>query len=252
MARSPARGEAATPCIPANKDRIVSGQCARFLQRCQDGCSGSRDNMKRSIAKRSIGRITRILPSRHQSWGEAMQAELDYIDNDAEAVWFATGCMIALVKERVKAITGTESARLVFAALTIGLATFHLICAADGVRILDGGRDPFYVALSQSGPAFHTTAEQWRAMTPLMTLSLTVMGIANLLAAFFAARAQASPMLKAIGAATAAAFCMGISIFAMLGDNAGLRTFVLIMGAQVTLAILLSRFCMDGVAIRRV
>ena len=73
----------------------------------------------------------------------------------------------------------------------------------------------------------------------------------NLVAAFFAARAEPNPMLRAIGAATAAAFCMGISIFAMLGDNAGLRTFALIMGAQATLAMLLSRFCMDAPAVRR-
>jgi hypothetical protein len=203
------------------------------------------------IASWALRRAIETLPLQRRTWGQAMRAELDHVGDGKEALLFALGCLVAAFAERIRSITGPEAARLAFAAATLGLAAFHLNCAADGVRILAGGADPFHASLLRSGPAFRETAELWRAATPLLTLGFGALGLANLAASVSAALAKRAAFANAFAAALAIALLQAVNVLAVLGLTAGLQTFLAFIGLQAALSSLLWRFAMNEQAARR-
>jgi hypothetical protein len=198
--------------------------------------------MSRRFALWSLRLAAATLPPARRAWGQAMRVELDQVGGGRDALAFALGCLAAAAAERVRSTSGRDGARLVFAILTAGLAAFHLDCAADGVRILAGGADPFRQSLLQSGLA--ATAEQWRAATPLFTLGFAALGLAELAIAVLAVRAERTAFVGALGAAVATALFQGATVAAVLGYTAGLGLFGAVVGLQAACSLLLWRFAM--------
>ncbi len=197
--------------------------------------------MSRRIALWSLRLALATLPPARRSWGRAMRAELDHVEG-REGLAFALGCLAAALGERLRSISGPEGARLAFAAAALGLAAFHLSCAADGVRILAGAADPFHQALLRSGSA--ATADHWRAFTPILTAGFGALGLAELLAAIFAARANRAAFAKVLGAAVLIVMAQAAAVFSVLGYVAGLQTFLAVMGLLAACSCLLLRFAM--------
>lgn len=202
--------------------------------------------MSRSIARWVMDLTADALPPARRRWARAMRAELDHVGDGGEAIRFAFGCLIAACRERCRSLTGADGARLAFAGVTFALAAFHLNCAADGMRILSGGVDPFHAALVRAGPAYQATAEQWRSMTPVLTIGLAALGSVNLLAALFAFRAMPAHFVRAMGGGLLAALAMAALILGVLGPDAGLWSFLAVAGIQAALSALIWRFCMNA------
>lgn len=78
------------------------------------------DAPRRRIANALMRHAVSVMPSR--DWGEAMQAELQIIDNDGEALHWAAGCMIAGYSERLSTLLQTWYARSALACLIALLA----------------------------------------------------------------------------------------------------------------------------------
>ena len=57
--------------------------------------------LARALAKHAA----RILSARRRDWGQAMQVEIDYIDNPNRALSWAFGCVIASYTERLRIMT---------------------------------------------------------------------------------------------------------------------------------------------------
>lgn len=58
-------------------------------------------SFRRSLAQVLLGQARWLLPTFRLDWARAMQAELDYLGSDHEALRWAIGCLLAGLKERI-------------------------------------------------------------------------------------------------------------------------------------------------------
>ena len=58
--------------------------------------------MRRRFASIICEAASRVLPSSRRQWGDAMIADLGYVDDDDEALPYATGCLLAAFVERFR------------------------------------------------------------------------------------------------------------------------------------------------------
>ena len=152
----------------------------------------------------------RILPARRDRWGEAMKAELAYIDEAGPAMAHASGCLVAAAKARALDFDTRFAAALwSVAGITAGFAAFHLSCAARGVAALTGGRDGFLEALVRGGAGPELVAS-YRSAMPVVICCFIFLGLAHGAAAWWLVRRDFERFLvawsAALGFAAAAVF----------------------------------------------
>ena len=80
----------------------------------------------RHMAKALMRHAARIMPAREKNWGEAMQNELQVIEDDQVALRWAAGCAIAGYSERMNAVLQTWYARSALACVIALLALREL------------------------------------------------------------------------------------------------------------------------------
>jgi hypothetical protein len=105
-------------------------------------------------------------------------------------MFYASGCLLAAVKERAadfetRFVAGIWSVALVSTAL----AFVHLECASRGVAVLFGAHDGFLQALLQSG-ANEQLLNSYYAARPIVISCLYGLGFAHVAAAYFLFRLQ--------------------------------------------------------------
>jgi hypothetical protein len=61
----------------------------------------ARVSLRRRLALALMRRVSRVLPASRLEWAKAMQAELELLENDREALRWAIGCLAAGSKERI-------------------------------------------------------------------------------------------------------------------------------------------------------
>jgi hypothetical protein len=59
---------------------------------------------RRRLALALLRRARQLLPTSRLDWAKAMQAELDHLGNDHDAIRWAIGCVVAGVKERISSM----------------------------------------------------------------------------------------------------------------------------------------------------
>lgn len=63
-------------------------------------------SLERRLALALIRRVDRLLPPSRFEWAKAMQAEIDQVQNDGDALAWAIGCIVAGSKERINSMLG--------------------------------------------------------------------------------------------------------------------------------------------------
>lgn len=63
-------------------------------------------SLERRLALALIRRVDRLLPPSRFEWAKAMQAEIDHVQNDHDALAWAIGCIVAGSKERINSMLG--------------------------------------------------------------------------------------------------------------------------------------------------
>ena len=138
------------------------------------------------LAERIVALAVRCLPPQERSWGQAMQAELEEVAADGQALPFALGCLMTAWRRLPLHREGR--ALLASHALTIGLilpfAAFHVQCGLRGAYFLISGRDPYYTVLTMGSAAQQARAALYRDMTPAVTVLLLLLGLAHMLLAW--------------------------------------------------------------------
>ena len=78
----------------------------------------------------------------------------------------------------------------------------------------------------------------------MLTLGLAALGIAELLVGMFAIRGDGRAFARAIAAVAVVTLTDAAIVFSVIGDSAGLHTFLAVMGSQALLSILAWRIAM--------
>lgn len=132
-----------------------------------------------------------VLPRPRKTWGDAMKAELSHIAEDGQVMTYASGCLVAAVKERALDFETRFSAALGVVALTsAAFGVFHVLCAARGVDALLGAPDGFLDALVRSGRADTHLVASYLSARPIVIACLFGLGVAHLAAACFLVRLE--------------------------------------------------------------
>lgn len=141
-----------------------------------------------------------VLPARGEPWGAAMEAELDYIDDDRAAISYAAGCLIAAIQERARDFETRFAVGLWSIALaSTAFALFHIVCGARGVQVLLGRPDGFLHALVASGRADAALIANYQSAMPIVIFCFFCLGAAHLAAAYFLFRRHLRGFLIAWG-----------------------------------------------------
>jgi hypothetical protein len=148
----------------------------------------------------------RVLPSSRREWGEAMSAELAYID-DRAALVHAGNCVLAAVGERVRDFETRFSAAVGLVAMaTVVFALDQLGCAMRGVQVLLGRSDGMLALLVSRGAGPELVA-RYQTTRPLVVTCLVALGAIHLLGAWLLLRRRWRPFLAVWSAALAVAVC---------------------------------------------
>ncbi|HEX4637609.1 MAG TPA: hypothetical protein VH189_15600 [Rhizomicrobium sp.] len=79
-------------------------------------------DVPRQVANALMRHATWVMPSSDKAWGDAMQNEMQSIEEDREALRWAVGCLIASYGERTLGLLHSRPARWTLASLTSLLA----------------------------------------------------------------------------------------------------------------------------------
>lgn len=132
----------------------------------------------------------RLLPRSRRSWADGMIAELWHADGDRAALAFASGCLLAALRERVcDAHTHSIVCLWTIAVTTAFYAVIQLVCAAHGVAVLFGARDGMRDALLRHG-ASSTVMANYDVARPIVVGCFLALGAAQLATAWFLSRGQ--------------------------------------------------------------
>jgi hypothetical protein len=103
-------------------------------------------SLRRRLAGTLLRCLNRLLPRSRLEWGQAMQAELDHLPSDRDALAWAVGCLVAGSKERINTmLTGNlkisrwilvPEMLLCFVPLTLGW--LDAVGGSSGVMRLSG------------------------------------------------------------------------------------------------------------------
>ncbi len=151
-----------------------------------------------------------------------MIAELSYADNDRAALGFASGCLRAALRERLRDTdTQISTAKWSIAVVTALGALIRLACAARGVSVLLGAPDTMLNSLLRHGTKPALT-EAYKAARPIVVGCFLALGCAQLATAWFLSRRQIRQFLIAwSGALMIAAIAVLIQL-SVLWDLEGL------------------------------
>ncbi len=162
--------------------------------------------MTRRLAALLNAASLRVLPSSRREWGEAMSAELAYID-DRAALVHAGHCVVAAFGERVRDFETRFSAALGLVAMaTVVFALTQLECAMRGVQVLLGRSDGMLALLIDHGAGPQRVA-LYQTTRPLVVTCFLLLGAIQLLGAWLLLRRRWRPFLVVWGAALAVAVC---------------------------------------------
>lgn len=141
-----------------------------------------------------------VLPASRREWGEAMSAELAYID-DRAALVHAGHCVLAAFGERVRDFETRFSMAVGLVAMaTVVFALDQLECAARGVQVLLGRSDGMLAGLVSQGAGPELVA-RYQTTRPLVVTCLLALGALHLLGAWLLLRRRWRPFLAVWGAA---------------------------------------------------
>ena len=147
--------------------------------------------MRRRFASIICEAASRVLPSSRRQWGDAMIADLGYVDDDDEALTYATGCLLAAFVERFRDFDTRFAAGLWSVAVVTGLfAMIHVVCAAHGVRVLLGAPDAMLDALRQSGGMNDVVVARFESARPVVIGCFFILGFMHAAAGWFLIRAE--------------------------------------------------------------
>lgn len=140
---------------------------------------------------------TRLLPPSRRSWADGMIAELSHADNDRAALNFASGCLLAALRERARdADTHIVAGLWTIAVATAFYAVVRLVCVAHGVAVLFGAHDGMRDALFRHG-ASSTVIANYEAARPIVVGCFFALGTVQLATAWFLSRGQIRPFATA-------------------------------------------------------
>lgn len=147
---------------------------------------------------------TYLLPASRRSWSDGMIAELSHADDDRAALAFASGCLVAAMRERARdADTHIMAALWTIAVATAFYAVIRLVCAAQGVAVLLGAHDGMRDALLKYGASSSVMAS-YETARPFVVGCFLALGTVQLATAWFLSRGQIRPF--------AAAWCLALLI----------------------------------------
>lgn len=150
----------------------------------------------RALAEILAGHAARALPAARAAWSDPMRAEVDAIDNDLDALTWASGCLIATYGERMSSMKSIALAPLaatagfivfVFGGYILSGGPMHIIAeavptlsltvvlgalAVTGILSSNGGPGVF-ASLAQAfrGRRYHTADYEGQAATLVAVLS---------------------------------------------------------------------------------
>lgn len=140
---------------------------------------------------------TRLLPASRRSWADAMIVELSHADDTRAALNFASGCLLAALRERAcDADTHITATLWTIAVVTALYAVVQLACAAHGVAVLFGAHDGMLDALLQNG-ASPTIIASYETARPIVVGCFLALGAVQLTTAWFLSRGQFRPFATA-------------------------------------------------------
>lgn len=126
-----------------------------------------------------------------------MIVELSHAENDRAALRFASGCLLAALRERVHdADTHLRAGLWLIAIVTALYGIFRLACAAHGLAVLWGAQDGMRDAFVQQGVASAVIA-RYDAARPIVVGCFAALGLALLTSAWFLSRRQFRPFVTA-------------------------------------------------------
>jgi hypothetical protein len=143
--------------------------------------------MRVRLARIILALAASAMGARRRSWGEAMQAELDEAIVDGTALSFATGCLVAALRELPRLPEG----RIALASYALALG---LIVPAAAVSLWMGLVGYPYLAFGEVGIAGFFAGRSAQipmlvygegAMVPALTMIILLQAIGQLLLAWF-------------------------------------------------------------------
>ena len=140
---------------------------------------------------------TRLLPASRRSWADGMIAELSHADDARAALNFASGCLLAALRERARdADTHVMATLWAIAVVTAFYAVVQLVCAVRGVAVLFGAHDGMLDALLRNG-ASPTVIASYETARPIVVSCFLALGTVQLATAWFLSRRQILPFATA-------------------------------------------------------
>lgn len=131
-----------------------------------------------------------LLPPARRAWADAMIVELSHAENNRAALNFASGCLLAALRERVRdADTHLRAGLWSIAIVTALYAVFRLACASRGLAVLLGAPDGMRDAIVQQGVTPVVIA-RYEAARPIVVGCFLALGMALLATAWFLSRRQ--------------------------------------------------------------
>jgi len=147
--------------------------------------------MTRGIAVVLCGAASRLLPVARGSWGDAMTAELSYIESDDAALSYACGCVLTALRERAYDFDTRFAAGLWSVAIaTSFFAALQLICAVRGVRALLGGPDRILDGLVHAYGANSSSVAGYEMARPIVIGCFFALSFSQFVAAWLLSRAE--------------------------------------------------------------
>jgi len=135
----------------------------------------------------------RLLPASRRSWADGMIAELSHADDARAALNFASGCLVAALRERARdADTHIMAMLWTIAMVTALYAVVQLVCAVRGVAVLFGARDGMMDALVRNG-ASPTIIASYETARPMVVGCFLALGTVQIATAWFLSRGQIRP-----------------------------------------------------------
>ena len=145
--------------------------------------------MSRRLARALCELAILMLPASRRRWGEAMRAELSYIDDGVSALDHAGGCLVAAVRARVADLDSRFAAGIgLIALVSAAFGIFHIACASRGIDVLLGAPDGFLNAMVASGRASPELIARYQEARPVVVCCLLALGFAHLAATCFLLR----------------------------------------------------------------
>jgi len=192
------------------------------------------------LARAVVALSARSLGGRRETWGQAMQSELEAAIDDGRPLAFAVGCLLASWRELPAYPEGrlTLTIQLLATGLIVPIAALLLWCGLLGYPYLAFGDIGLWGFLAGNSEQILLLNDGDRAVAPALTLLILVQAASQLLLAWFVLERDWQ-RVSAIGCLNAAALTTFIIVTTLL-DLAGSITLLQVAGLMAEILALLA------------